>query len=69
MVFNSPEFAVFFAVCLALYWSVPHRAQNRLLLLAGYVFYGWWNVRFLYLIALSTVMDFSVGVMIGPGHA
>ncbi len=68
MVFNSPEFAVFFAIFLALYWAVPHRAQNRLLLLAGYVFYGWWNVRFLYLIALSTVMDFSVGVMIGPGQ-
>ncbi len=68
VVFNSPEFAVFFAVCLALYWAAPHRAQNRLLLLAGYVFYGWWNVRFLYLIALSTAMDFSVGVMIGPGH-
>ena len=68
MVFNSPEFAAFFAVFLTLYWSAPHRAQNRLLLLAGYVFYGWWNVRFLYLIALSTVMDFSVGVMIGPGH-
>jgi alginate O-acetyltransferase complex protein AlgI len=68
VVFNSPEFAVFFAAVLAAYWAVGHRWQNRLLLLAGYVFYGWWNVRFLYLIALSTVMDFSVGAMIGPGR-
>ena len=68
MVFNSPEFAAFFAAVFVLYWSVNHRAQNRLLLLAGYVFYGWWNVRFLYLIALSTVMDFTVGCMIGPGR-
>ncbi len=68
MVFNSPEFAVFFLAVLALYWSLGHRGQNRLLLLAGYVFYGWWNVRFLYLIALSTAMDFTVGCMIGPGR-
>jgi alginate O-acetyltransferase complex protein AlgI len=68
VVFNSPEFAVFFAAVFVLYWSLTHRAQNRLLLLAGYVFYGWWNVRFLYLIALSTVMDFTVGCMIGPGR-
>ena len=67
MVFNSPEFLIFFAAVLVLYWSLNHRWQNRLLLLAGYTFYGWWNIRFLYLIALSTVMDFSVGVMIGPG--
>ena len=68
MVFNSPEFAVFFAAVLALYWSLGLRGQNRLLLLAGYTFYGWWNVRFLYLIALSTAMDFTVGCMIGPGR-
>ena len=68
MVFNSLVFAQFFAVVLALYWSLGLRWQNRLLLLAGYVFYGWWNVRFLYLIALSTAMDFTVGVMIGPGR-
>ena len=68
MLFNSPEFLVFFAVVLAAYWSLGLRGQNRLLLAAGYVFYGWWNVRFLYLIALSTAMDFTVGVMIGPGR-
>ena len=68
MVFNSPEFAAFFLLVLAAYWSLGLRGQNRLLLAAGYVFYGWWNVRFLYLIALSTAMDFTVGVMIGPGR-
>ena len=68
VVFNSPEFAVFFAAFVTLYWLLGHRWQNRALLLAGYVFYGWWNVRFLYLIALSTVMDYGVGVMIGPGR-
>ena len=68
MVFNSLDFAKFFLVVLAVYWSLGVRGQNRLLLLAGYVFYGFWNVRFLYLIALSTAMDFTVGVMIGPGR-
>jgi len=38
MLFNSLEFAVFFGIVFALYLCLPHRAQNRLLLLASYVF-------------------------------
>lgn len=43
MLFNSPEFVVFFLAVFALYWAVPFRAQNWLLLVASYVFYGWWG--------------------------
>ena len=40
MIFNSFIFWGFFAVVIALYWVLPHRAQNRLLIVAGYIFYG-----------------------------
>jgi alginate O-acetyltransferase complex protein AlgI len=43
MLFNSPEFVVFFIVVFGLFWSLPFRAQNWLLLAASYLFYGWWG--------------------------
>ncbi len=61
MLFNSTLFLVFFAVVLVLYRSLPGpRAQNGMLLLASYVFYGAWDWRFLSLIAASTAVDFVV---------
>jgi D-alanyl-lipoteichoic acid acyltransferase DltB (MBOAT superfamily) len=70
MLFNSPEFAVFFAIVSAAYWLLRDRfrAQNVLLLVAAFIFYGWWDVRFQYLIALSTALDFSAGLMIARGR-
>lgn len=64
MLFNSLEFAAFFAVVYGLYLIVSHRWQNRMLLLASYVFYGAWDWRFLSLIWISTVLDFSMGLLI-----
>ena len=67
MLFNSFEFLLFLPTVLGLYWFVLHRhlrAQNLLLLVVSYVFYGWWDWRFLGLIALSTVVDFLVGIRI-----
>lgn len=61
MIFNSIEFAVFFLVVFITYWALPHRLQNRLLLVASYFFYGWWDWRFLALLVFSTVVDFLVG--------
>ncbi len=59
MLFNSETFILFFAVTYTLYLMTKgRRGQNRLLLVASYVFYGWWDWRFLSLIALSTVVDF-----------
>jgi D-alanyl-lipoteichoic acid acyltransferase DltB (MBOAT superfamily) len=60
MLFNSLDFAVFFAVVYGLYLLLPHRGQNVLLLIASYFFYGCWDYRFLSLIALSTTVDFLV---------
>ena len=45
---------------IGLYRLLPHRSQNRMLLVASYLFYGAWDARFLLLIALSTVVDFLV---------
>lgn len=60
MLFNSLDFALFFLVVFAAYAALPLRAQNRLLLVASYFFYGCWDWRFLSLIALSTAVDFTV---------
>jgi D-alanyl-lipoteichoic acid acyltransferase DltB (MBOAT superfamily) len=69
MLFNSPVFAVFFPIVLAIYWAAArhHRAQNLILVVASYIFYGWWDVRFLYLAILSSIIDFFCGLMIDGG--
>ena len=61
MVFSSIEFAIFLPLVLALYYCLAFRWQNRLLLVASYVFYGWWDWRFLTLLWISTGVDFFVG--------
>ena len=68
MLFNSPEFIVFFVLLYFLYLLLPFRAQNLTLLIASYIFYGWWDTRFLFLVALSTTVDFWVGLMLENGQ-
>jgi len=58
MLFNSFEFAIFFIIVFFLYWNLPHRGQNILLLIAGYVFYGLWNLKFLPLLFLCTIFSY-----------
>ena len=60
MLFNSLDFAVFLCLVLGVVAALPHRAQNRFLLLASYAFYAAWDWRFLALIALSTGVDYAV---------
>ncbi len=66
MLFNSFEFALFLPVVLAAYWSLRNapRWQNVLLLVASYVFYGYWDWRFLSLIGFSTLVDYTVGIQL-----
>ena len=63
MLFNSYAFALFFAALFPAYWMLRPlpRAQNVLLLGAGYYFYACWDPRFLSLLVLSTVMDYACG--------
>ncbi len=69
MLFNSHIFWVFFAVVLLLYRGLGHRNQNRMLLGASWLFYGWWDWRFLLLLIGTSVMDFALGRAIGNSTA
>lgn len=63
MLFNSLAFALFLPTVFLLYWTAASgtaRRQNALLLVASYIFYGWWDWRFLALIAGSSLVDFLV---------
>src|SRR3954452_294001 len=64
MLFNTFHFAYFFALLLPLYWFLPHRPQNYLILAASYYFYACWDPRFLSLLVLSTVMDYGCGIAV-----
>lgn len=64
MLFNSFEFLIFFFIVFALYLILRHKQQNILLLIASYIFYGAWNWKFLFLLFISTAMDFYFGLMI-----
>jgi len=67
MIFNSVAFLIFFVIVFSIYWLIPSKKikwQNLLLLVASYVFYGWWDWRFLSLIAFSTLLDYVVGLQI-----
>lgn len=68
MLFNSIEFLLFLPTVFFLYWFVfknQLRAQNVLLLVASYIFYGWWDWRFLSLIIASTFLDYFVAIQLG----
>jgi len=56
--FDTPIYIVFLTLVTLAYWRLRWRQQNVLLLAASYVFYGWWDPRFLALIAASTIVDF-----------
>ena len=61
MIFNSLQYALFLPLVVGLYWTLPQRFRTPLLLAASYVFYGAWDWRFLGLLLVSTVVDYSVG--------
>ena len=74
MDFNSVTFGVFFTVIVLLYWLVfnhPRRLvmRNAFILAVSYLFYGWWDWRFLSLIAISSLVDFFVGLQLGNTEA
>lgn len=65
MFFNSIDFAIFLPIVFFLYWFVANRHlkwQNLFIVVASYVFYSWWDIRFLLLILFSTVTDYYIGL-------
>lgn len=72
MLFNSIEFAIFLPIVFLLFWSLKKQKlhfQNLILLIAGYVFYGWWNWRFLSLIVISSFVDYYTGLKIADSDS
>ena len=66
MLFNSFTFMIFLPVVFLLYWFVFKRLrwQNLLILVASYMFYGWWDWRFLFLIIITSLSSFASGLFI-----
>lgn len=67
MLFNSIEFLIFLPVVFILYWFVFNRnlkLQNLFVVVASYVFYGWWDWRFLILIAFTSLCSWGSGLLI-----
>lgn len=66
MLFNSIEFLIFCPLVFLLYWFVfkSLRWQNIFVVVTSYIFYGWWNYRFLLLIALTTLCSFVSGLLV-----
>lgn len=72
MLFDSFTFYLFFPIVFLLYWFVFQKnvkLQNAFLLVASYVFYAWWDWRFLGLIALSSFVDYSCAIQIAKAEA
>ena len=66
MLFNSFEFLVFLPIVFLLYWFGfrARREQNLFIVIASYVFYGWWDWRFLFLIAFTSLCSYVSGLLI-----
>ena len=67
MLFNSFEYLIFLPTVFLLYWLVFNKhlkLQNLFLLVISYVFYGWWDWRFLTLIAFSSLVDYNIGLQL-----
>ncbi len=71
MLFNSIDFAIFLPIVFLLYWFGTNKnlkLQNFLIVAASYLFYGWWDWRFLSLILFSTIVDYLVGLQLKTEH-
>ncbi len=64
MLFNSLEFAIFLPIVFLIYWLLckNYKSQNLLIFISSYIFYGWWDWRFLSLIFISTIVDYHAGL-------
>jgi D-alanyl-lipoteichoic acid acyltransferase DltB (MBOAT superfamily) len=68
MLFNSLAFLAFLPAVYVLYLRLDNRRQNQALVVASYVFYGWWDWRFCLLLLLSTVVDYLCGAAIAASR-
>lgn len=66
MLFNSIDFAFFLPIVFLLYWFIfrTRKQKNLLLVMVSYLFYGWWDARFLLLISFTSLCSFASGLLI-----
>lgn len=64
MLFNSFVFLIYLPIVLGLYYLLPKNYKKITLLISSYIFYGYWDYRFLSLLLLSTVIDYFLGLSI-----
>ena len=69
MLFDTPIYFCFLIVVVLVYWRMDRNWQNRFLLAASYLFYGWWDWRFLLLMMGSTVADYFIARKIGASKS
>ena len=71
MLFNSLQFALFLPVVFIIYWLLRRslRWQNLFVLAASYLFYGWWDWRFLLLIAFTSACSYLSGILMASADA
>jgi alginate O-acetyltransferase complex protein AlgI len=62
MLFNSFQYWIFFLIVVVLFYCAPFRVGKIILLCASYIFYMWWDPRFIALILTSTVVDYFLGI-------
>jgi alginate O-acetyltransferase complex protein AlgI len=62
MLFNGFQYWIFFLIVVVLFYSVRFRLGKLVLLCASYIFYMWWDPRFIVLILTSTVVDYFLGI-------
>ena len=64
MLFNSLQFPIFFSLFLIANFAIEHKYRWILILSASYYFYGSWHVGFAGLLALTTIVDFTAGILL-----
>lgn len=66
MIFNSIDFLIFLPIVFILYWQLKNNInlQNLFIVVVSYIFYGWWDYRFLFLISFTSLCSFYSGIMI-----
>ncbi|WP_179319468.1 MBOAT family O-acyltransferase [Winogradskyella helgolandensis] len=65
MLFNSIDFAIFLPIIFIIYWFIANKnlkLQNLIIVIASYIFYAWWDWRFLSLILFSSLVDYLIGL-------
>lgn len=58
MLFNTIDFVIFLPIVIFLYFLIPYKYRWILLLAASYYFYMSWNVKYIFLIIISTIIDY-----------